>query len=247
MPIATGTALAIAGIASAGGAVASSVIGAHAAGKASEAQTKAAETSQAMFAPFQEAGGGAAMQLSGLLQPGGKLTQPWTEKFVAPTADTLKLDPGYEFRLEEGQKALDRSAAARGGVLTGGTVKATERYAQGMASQEYQNAYNRALTEYQQSYGIFEQNQSNLYNRLMGLTDVGLRGAGGTATAATQAGAARASGYVGRANAWQGGISGIAGAARDYMTLQQLFGAGGGGGGTNWQIPGYNPDYALAG
>lgn len=52
-------------------------------------------------------------------------------------------DPGYEFRMAEGMKALDRSAAARGGVNSGASLKAISRYGQDMASQEYQNAYNR--------------------------------------------------------------------------------------------------------
>jgi hypothetical protein len=57
-------------------------------------------------------------------------------------------DPGYAFRLKEGQKALDRQAAARGGLISGGALKAATRYGQEMGSQEYGNAYNRALTRY---------------------------------------------------------------------------------------------------
>ena len=56
-------------------------------------------------------------------------------------------DPGYGFRLSEGQKALERSAAARGGLLSGGTGKRIAAYGQEAASQEYQNAFNRYQTE----------------------------------------------------------------------------------------------------
>lgn len=56
-------------------------------------------------------------------------------------------DPGYAFRLSEGQKALDRSAAARGGLISGAALKAATRYGQDMGSQEYQNAFNRYQTE----------------------------------------------------------------------------------------------------
>lgn len=56
-------------------------------------------------------------------------------------------DPGYAFRLSEGQKALERSAAARGGLLSGGTGKALQRFGQEMGSQEYMNAFNRYQTE----------------------------------------------------------------------------------------------------
>lgn len=56
-------------------------------------------------------------------------------------------DPGYAFRLKEGQQALDRSAAARGGMISGGALKAAQRYGQEMGSQEYTNAFNRYQTE----------------------------------------------------------------------------------------------------
>jgi hypothetical protein len=55
-------------------------------------------------------------------------------------------DPGYAFRLSEGQKLLDRSAAARGGLISGGALRAATRYGQDMGSQEYQNAFNRYQT-----------------------------------------------------------------------------------------------------
>ena len=56
-------------------------------------------------------------------------------------------DPGYAFRLKEGQQALDRSAAARGGLISGNALKAAQRYGQEMGSQEYMNAFNRYQTE----------------------------------------------------------------------------------------------------
>lgn len=61
--------------------------------------------------------------------------------------DQFKADPGYAFRLSEGQKALERSAAARGGLLSGGTGKNLLRFGQEMGSQEYTNAFNRYQTE----------------------------------------------------------------------------------------------------
>jgi hypothetical protein len=61
--------------------------------------------------------------------------------------DQFKADPGYAFRLGEGQKALERSAAARGGLLSGGTGKALQQFGQDMGSQEYTNAFNRYQTE----------------------------------------------------------------------------------------------------
>lgn len=55
----------------------------------------------------------------------------------------LTMDPGYGFRLGEGLKSLDRQAAARGGLISGGALKAAQRYGQDVASQEFSNAYNR--------------------------------------------------------------------------------------------------------
>lgn len=63
--------------------------------------------------------------------------------------DQFQQDPGYAFRLSEGQKALDRQAAARGGLISGGALKAAQRYGQEMGSQEYTNAFNRYQAERQ--------------------------------------------------------------------------------------------------
>jgi len=74
----------------------------------------------------------------------------------------FKTDPGYQFRMSEGIKALDRSASAGGNLLSGGAMKGITRFGQDTASQEYQNAYSR--------YGV---DQANKYNRLAALSGVG--------------------------------------------------------------------------
>ena len=61
----------------------------------------------------------------------------------------LSSDPGYEFQLAQGEKALQASAAGRGMLQSGSTLKAMDNYSQGLAGTEYQNAYNRALSTYQ--------------------------------------------------------------------------------------------------
>jgi hypothetical protein len=86
--------------------------------------------------PFYEAGVNA---LPGYLKgvgAGGDLVRGFTQ------AD-YQADPGYAFRLSEGQKALDRSAAARGGLMSGGALKAAARFGQDMGSQEFGRAYDR--------------------------------------------------------------------------------------------------------
>lgn len=65
--------------------------------------------------------------------------------------------PGYEARLAEGQKAIERSAAARGNVLSGASVKAATRFGQEYATQDYDNFLKRyydSLAPYQQLSGV---------------------------------------------------------------------------------------------
>lgn len=128
------------------------------------------------------------------------------------TADDFETDPGYQFRLGEGQKQIESSAAARGGLLSGAAAKALTKYNQNFASNEYQNAFNR-----------FNTNQGNTFNRLASLAGVGqtatnqLQQAGqnfanNAGQAAIYGGTARASGYAGQANALSSGLGGVASA-----------------------------------
>ena len=115
--------------------------------------------------PFYEAGVNA---LPGYLQgigQGGDLVRGFT-------MGDYEADPGYAFRFEQGQKALERSAAARGGLLSGNTGGALQKYGQGMASQEYSNAYNR-----------FRDTQGLRRNALAGVVGFAPTAAGSMATA----------------------------------------------------------------
>lgn len=86
---------------------------------------------------------------------------------ATPTLDLLNVptkfgdDPGYKFRLEEGQKALDRSAAAKGMLLSGAQIQATNDYNQGMASQEYGNWWNRYTSATAANNATKQQDYSN--------------------------------------------------------------------------------------
>jgi len=111
--------------------------------------------------PYYQAGVNALAQLTGRTG-----TMPAAFQY---RPEQLTTDPGYGFRLQEGLKALERSAAARGGLLGGGTGRALTRYGQEMASQEFGNAYNRALTE----YNALRAREAEEYNRLSGLAGVG--------------------------------------------------------------------------
>lgn len=88
----------------------------------------------------------------------------------------MQADPGYQFRLSEGLKALDRQAAARGGLISGSALKGAQRYGQDYASGEYQNAYNRALTEYQSRVAQSQMGygrELDAYNAAMQRSNVG--------------------------------------------------------------------------
>ncbi len=73
-------------------------------------------------------------------------------RFRAPTAEDAQNSPGYQFRLGQGEGALQNSAAARGVLRTGGTLKDILQYGQDYASAEYQNVFNRALSTYDRTY-----------------------------------------------------------------------------------------------
>ena len=72
---------------------------------------------------------------------------PMATQYTPFGMQQFQADPGYAFRLSEGQKALERSAAARGGLISGNALRAAQQYGQQMGSQEYQNAFNRYQAE----------------------------------------------------------------------------------------------------
>jgi hypothetical protein len=118
----------------------------------------------------------------------------------------FEADPGYGFRLDEGMKALERSAAARGGLLSGATGKNLLRYGQQMGSQEYQNAFNRYQAERAaqlqplQSLAGVGQSAANT------LGTTGANYANSVGNLMTSGAAAQAAGQVGTANAINSGL-----------------------------------------
>ena len=170
----------------------------------------------------------------------GSLMAPFQAQFQAPTNVTEQNDPGYQFRLEQGLKALQNSAAARGGLLSGGTAKALNDYAQNSASNEYGNVYNRALQQYLlpqqnalQQYGMLSGQAGSgqsATNTLSGLTSnaannsAGILGNMANAMGQQQnnAAAARASGYVGGANAFGGALGQAGGDIGGYLMLRSI-------------------------
>lgn len=133
---------------------------ASAARYAADIQNKMFERAIGLQEPWRQAGTNA---LALMQQQYGQMPAAFTGQV------NLMQDPGYQFRLSEGLKALERSAAARGGLMSGATGKALQRYGQDVASQEYQNAYNRALTQ----YNAATQREATGYNRLASMAGLG--------------------------------------------------------------------------
>lgn len=248
------------------GSIGGAIIGSNSASKAADAQTAAANhaadlqyqasqqaldfqkqqynTSQQQIAPWLQAGQGALAQLSSGTAPGGSLITPYGGQFTAPTGLTEQNDPGFQARLKLGTDAIERSAAARGGIVTGGTAKALDQFSQDYASNEYGNVYNRALNDYTTNFNAYNTGQANQYNRLAALAGVGQQEANQLSTVGqntannvssnllntaqnvgqqvNNAGAATASGYVGAGNAWGSGLSGATGNLQNILLLQQM-------------------------
>lgn len=212
--------------------------------------------------PYMNAGSNATGLLSQMTgTPGEGLLQPWTTTFKAPTAEEASQTPGFKFQLQQGENALQNSAAARGGLLSGGTLADMNQYAQGLASSNYQNVFNNSLTQYQQAYNSFLNNQNNTYSRLMGLSNQGLNASnsagnvisnlgGDIASLYGQQGAAKAQGTMGSANSLLGMIPGLSGSLSNFGTsLGNLF-AGGGQPNAPGTVPGlaagYTPSFVPA-
>lgn len=156
------------------GGIADNVFGTHLAGdnatdRAINAQTSAANSANATskYIYDQQRADQEPWRASGIKALAGLDNTDFQKDF---TQNDFQKDPGYDFRIAEGQKALERSAAARGGLNSGATLKALARYGQDFASGEYNNAYNR-----------FNADRDRRFNRLSSL-------AGGGQTATNQVG-----------------------------------------------------------
>lgn len=194
---------------------ANAALGARSAKKAAKAQTNAAEAANAIEAqqyaqsrqdmePWRQQGAKSLAQLAELMRPGTDMTTRFS-------AGDFETDPGYQFRLQQGNQALNRYQAARGMLNSGAALKAAMKFGQGLASDEYQNAYNR-----------WAQQNSDIYNRLAGLSGTGQQTSNQLASLGSnyasqygqnlgQAANARASAYAAQAKAGQNMLSDLLG------------------------------------
>ena len=201
----------------AGATVVGSLIGASGARSAASTQADAARESGAlqkqMFdeqkrlqEPYREAGLTGQNRLMELLGLGGNAGAADYGKYGKDfSMADYTADPGYGFRLSEGMKQLGHSAS-RGGLISGGTMKGLQDYAQGSASQEYGNAFAR----YQAERAARLQSLGNLMSSGQAAASNQAAGAGNYATNAGNtimaAGNAIGAGTLGAANTLAGGL-----------------------------------------
>lgn len=167
------------------------IAGADAAKDAANAQLQAAREAQAKLEPWYQAGGNALARLQeelGLGPNTGAANYGRSAKDFG--AADFQADPGYAFRQQEQERALQRAASAAGGLGSGKFLKDAMSYSGGLASQEYGNAFNR-----------FQTARTNRLNPLQSLAGQGQSTAQTIGDLSTQAGNAAAAGKVGRANA----------------------------------------------
>ena len=181
--------------------------------RASQIQQENFEQTRKDLMPYKQAGDTSLSQLMGQMTPDGYFNQTYT-------GQDIYSDPSYQFRLQQGQDAIQSSAAAQGGLLSGATLKALQNYGQESASQEYSNAYNR-----------FNADQTNRYNRLSNLVGIGQNAAAQVGNAGAQtaqavanntmAGAnSIAAGQVASANNWANTANNLGSMATSYAMMK---------------------------
>jgi hypothetical protein len=136
---------------------------AGAANAASEEQRRQYDQTRADQSPYRTAGYSALSRMSDLLGLSGNTSADGygslTKRFTGADVAT---DPGYQFGLKEGLDSAQGSAAAKGGLYSGATLKALTQYGNDYATTKFDDAYNR-----------YNQDQSTLYNRLAGISGTG--------------------------------------------------------------------------
>lgn len=198
----------------AGGSILGGVLGGKGAKKAASAETKLGREALALqksmfdqvwagYAPYREAGAAAIGAGANMLKPGYDYTA----------------SPGYQFRLSEGLRGVENSAAARGILQSGGTLKGIDRYAEGLAASDFGDAFNRQMAI-----------ASGGQQAMQGSAGAANSYANSSGNILQNIGQAKASGYAGQNQAIQGTLG----------NLMSIFGGMGGGSGSlgGWSVMG---------
>jgi hypothetical protein len=209
------------------------IVNAIAAARAADQQQKQAQNAQGLQRdvynqsrsdqmPWMQAGQSTLADLLGQMRGGGFDTK------MDPSQ--IANDPGFQFRMQEGQKALERSAAARGGLNSGGFMKGMARYSQGLASDEYGKAWERNQMDNQNRFGRMYQMAGMGQNSAQNLGALGGQYANSMSDLYGAIGNAQAAGTMGVANGISGGIRSAGNLAMLGFGNPAGFAAGMGGG-----------------
>jgi len=120
-------------------------------------ETQKYEEAKQLYQPYKDMGDTMRTDFQDFYNQGGYKFDP----------SKVQVDPGYAFREKQGMQGIENSAMARGGLMSGNTLKATQDYGQQLASQEYGNAYNRQYQDYQNQLGF----RTNMLDWGLGQTD----------------------------------------------------------------------------
>jgi hypothetical protein len=164
----------------------------------------------------------------------GSLLRPFTGADLAN-------EPGYQFGLSEGEKAIDRAAAANGRFDSGATLKALSRYGNDYAGTKFNEAFGRDQANKNMTYN-FLSGQSNLGQNSAVMTgNAGAAAAGAQGQYLTNAGDAQAAGYIGGANALTGGVNSYLNYQNNSKALDYLRNRNSGNAGWGSNSSSFNP------
>lgn len=213
------------------GVVASAAIGSSAASSAANteanASNQASAVEQSMFdktqaneQPFLTAGGNALTALQSGLGLGPGTGNTGTGSLNAPfTLADYQTSPGYQFQMQQGENAVLNNKSALGGVNSGNTLKALTSFGQGVANQDYWNAYNAYVNQQNQKFGQLQTVAGSGQNAAANLGALGTQVGASVGNNIVNAGNASAAGTVGSANAISNGINGI---SQNYLLASAL-------------------------
>lgn len=197
---------------------------AQSAEQANQLIAQQASNTQGLLQPYNQTGYLAMNQLRGLLglpsNDGSVAANPNAQLAKSFSLSDFQQSPDYQFNLQQGQMAIDKAANAKGNLYAPQTLQDISKFSQGLASNEFMNAYN-----------MFNQDNNNLFGRLNSLSGAGQSAAAGQGAAGlnaagmmgnniTSAGAAQAGGIVGAANAINSGL----GTAYNAYLMNQIIG-----------------------
>lgn len=178
--------------------------------EASALQAAQYQQAQERQRPYAELGDQAAGQLQQRLSNNSLLGR------FSP--EDLANEPGYQFELSEGNKAIDRAAGARGGRYSGATLKDLQRFGQNVAQQNYGQAYQRDALDKQRQFNMLSDTARTGQGATGQASTYGVQGANALAGGVLDASRYRGAGNINANNSLNEGYSQLGAGALDYWS-----------------------------